>query len=148
MNFKKSVLFFLTFVLLVSNSGVAFSVHYCGGEIVSVSSIYSMDNDICKIPIEEVEKQYYSENTDNHFKCCDDEVKCCDDEVISLQDKSDTVVVKVFSFNVDQFFFFEEWKPLVFLTDVITIKNQSLAYYCDVNAPPLFKLYCQYTLYT
>lgn len=126
-------------MLLLSNSGMALSVHYCGGEIASVSSIYSIDES-CKMPVKEVEKPHCAEDKENHSKCCDD-------EIISLQDKSDTVIVKIFSFNVDSFFFFEEWEPLVFLTDIVTILSQFSAYYCDANAPPLFKLHCQYTLY-
>lgn len=37
MNLKKCTGLFLAFLLLVSNIGFAFDVHYCGGEIASVS---------------------------------------------------------------------------------------------------------------
>jgi hypothetical protein len=37
MNFKKQISIFLAILLLVSNVGLAFNVHYCGGEIASVS---------------------------------------------------------------------------------------------------------------
>jgi hypothetical protein len=37
MIFKKQISVFLAFLLLVSNVGLAFNVHYCGGELASVS---------------------------------------------------------------------------------------------------------------
>ena len=46
MNFRKHICILLAVLLLVSNVGFAFNVHYCGDEIASVSlkSVFSSNN--------------------------------------------------------------------------------------------------------
>jgi len=50
MYFKKQICLFLAFFLLVSNSGLAFNVHFCKGKIASVSSVFSKE-EVCKMLI-------------------------------------------------------------------------------------------------
>ena len=134
MNFKKHISIFLAFLLLVSNVGLSFNVHYCGGELASVSL-----NSV--LPSLQSEKG-----------CCEKKVtskkdSCCKDKKIVIQKKSDNGIVKTFSFQMDYAFVIPETHSFVFAT-VDNFKNNSvLAYYCDANAPPLFKLYSQYLLY-
>ncbi len=122
---------------MLSNIGLAFNVHYCGGEIASVSTVYFMD-DSCAMPVAKDQK------------CCkssDVKSDCCKSKVVHLHDKTDTVIVKTFSFNIDHLFRFDEWESLTALGYVPLQTTELQYYYCDANAPPLFKLYCQYTLY-
>ena len=132
MNFKKHISLLLAFFLLVSNVGLAFDVHYCGGEIASVSLKTGF------------ESQDFEKN------CCGKVEKksaCCKDKVVHFQKKSDNVLLKVFSFNADVPFLFEEWSPIVF-AKVPNFKSAPVSsYYCDAHAPPLFKLYNQYIFY-
>jgi len=128
---------FLSFLILVSNMGLAFNVHYCGGQIAKISSVYSSDvSDVQKIPTEK--------------GCCAAKAKegksCCKDKVVQVKEKSD-VVVKSFSFHIDAPFVPDFWKPIVFSQVPVLQKQQITSYYCDANAPPLYKLYSQYTLY-
>jgi hypothetical protein len=134
MSFKKQISVFLAVLLLVSNVGLAFNVHYCGGEISAVSL-----NSI--LPSLKSEKG-----------CCekivDKKDSCCKDKKIVIQKKVDNGIVKSFSFQFDYSFLVPEQNNLIVFTAIPSFKNNlNLSYYCDANAPPLFKLYSQYLLY-
>lgn len=132
MKFKKHISILLAFFLLVSNAGLAFNVHYCGGEIASVS----------------IKTLVSSQNTE--AGCCDSVEKkahCCKDKVVEFQKKTDNLIQKIVSFNADVAFLILEWHPISF-TAISNFKTRSVAsYFCDGNAPPFFKLYHQYLLY-
>lgn len=129
---------FLAFLLLVSNIGLAVNVHYCAGEIASVSSGYNI-GEIREIPVMPEEA------------CCKElkavGKKCCSDKIVDLEDKTDDVVVKTFSFQIEMPFVGHDWKPLVFPSANNLQSAQIVSYYCDAHAPPLFKLYSQYIFY-
>ncbi|PVX45195.1 hypothetical protein C8C85_0974 [Flavobacterium sp. 103] len=134
MKFKRHISIFLAVLLLVSNVGLAFNVHYCGGEISSVSLNSTL-------PSMQSEKG-----------CCEKKVvskkdSCCKDKKILIQKKVDNGIVKSFSFQFDYVFLAPEFHAVVFKAVPSFKNNQSLTYYCDANAPPLFKLYSQYLLY-
>ncbi|WP_166922860.1 HYC_CC_PP family protein [Flavobacterium poyangense] len=129
---KKCTGLFLAFLLLVSNIGFAFDVHYCGGKIASVSL-----NTATSVAPEK--------------NCCgisEKKASCCKDKVVHFEKKSDDATFKMFFF---QFAFpaaIEEFKPIAFLSVSGSKKNQITSYYADANAPPLFKLYNQYIFYS
>ncbi len=140
MKFKKHISFFLAFFLLLSNVGVAIDVHYCCGEIASVKPVIW----------ETIEYQNTVEES-----CCPPKASsnlekndsCCKDKVVHFQKKSENVIVKSISFQPDFNFLFEEWNPIVF-SEITNFENSlTTSYYCDANAPPLFKLYHQYIFY-
>jgi len=130
MNFKKSTCLFLAFLLLVSNIGFAFNVHYCGGKIASVS----LDT---TSPIAEK-------------SCCAKPEKkstCCKDKVVQIEKKSDDATFKIFFFQLAFPAFIQEFTPITFSSVQNFRNNQIISYYSDANAPPLFKLYQQYIFY-
>jgi len=135
MRFKKHISIFLSVLLLVSNVGLAFNVHYCGGKIASVS----LNSTLSSMQSEK--------------GCCEKKVaskkdSCCKDKKIVFQKKTDNGIVKSFSFQFDYTFLVPDFQPdVITLTQPSFKNNLSLAYYCDANAPPLFKLYSQYLLY-
>jgi hypothetical protein len=130
MKFKKQISIFLAVLLLVSNVGLAFNVHYCGGEIASVSlTSLKAEKGCCE-------------------KVASKKDSCCKDKKIVFQKKVDNGIVKSFSFQFDYAFIIPESHSVVFNNVTDNFKNNSsLSYYCDANAPPLFKLYSQYLLY-
>ncbi len=140
MKFKKHISLFLAFFLLVSNVGFAVDVHYCGGEIASVKPVFW--------------KTIESQNTVEK-SCCppkpsnivEENGGCCKDKVVSFQKKLENVTINSISFQPDLNFLFEEWKPIVFSEFPNFESSQITSYYCDANAPPLFKLYHQYIFY-
>ncbi len=137
MYFKRITTFFLAFLILCSNVGLAFNIHYCGGEIASITSVYSTDD----LAVKEIS---------NQKSCCaeksDSIEPCCKDKVVKLKAKSE-VVVKTFTFSILAPFVVPN-QNLVIFKPVVAAKNIStIAYNCDANAPPLFKLFNQFLLY-
>ena len=132
MNIKKCTSLFLAFLLLVSNVGLAFNVHYCGEEIASVSlkpiASQKVFEDCC---VKKVEK----------------EESCCKDKVVNFQKKSDNTVLKVFSIYSPFYFIIKESHTFVFSSKENLKSAQAISYFCAANAPPLFKLYSQYIFY-
>ncbi|WP_374174760.1 hypothetical protein [Flavobacterium tructae] len=131
MKLKKCTGLFLAFLLLVSNIGFAFDVHYCGGEIVSVSL-----NTTAAAP----EKN-----------CCgtsEKKASCCKDKVVHFEKKSDDATIKFFFFQFAFPMAVQEYQPIAFLGIANFKSNQVISYYSDANAPPLFKLYHQYIFYS
>lgn len=130
MNLKKCTGVFLAFLLLLSNIGFAFDVHYCGGKIASVS---------------------LSTTVSPEKKCCGSKEKknsCCKDKVVKFEKKSDDATFKIFFFQFAFPAVIQEYKPIAFLSVPNFKSNQIISYYADANAPPLFKLYNQYIFYS
>jgi hypothetical protein len=134
MQFKKHICLLLAFLILGSNVGLAFNVHYCDGKLASVSwsfptvSSLQKDKDCC------LKKAIKKES-------------CCKDKKIVFKEKADDKIVKSFSFQFDYVFLVPEYQSPVSATISSFKNNVSLSYYCDANAPPLYKLYSQYLLY-
>jgi hypothetical protein len=133
MKFKRHICLLFAFFLLVSNLGMAFSAHYCGDELASVS----------------LKTSFSSQNSEE--SCCGEAIEkkehCCKDKVVRFQKKADNVIVKSFSFSIDAPFQAQEWNPIVVSLNSNFKSSQITSYYCDVNAPPFFKLYHQYVFY-
>lgn len=131
MNIKKCTSLFLAFLLLVSNVGMAFNVHYCAGEIASVS----------------LESQQQIKEKGCCEKIVSKKDSCCKDKVFHFEKKSDNAIVKIFFFELNAPFLIQEWQPVVFSLTANFKITPVATYYCDANAPPLFKLYGQYIFY-
>lgn len=138
MYFKKQICFFLAFFLLISNSGLAFNVHFCDGKIASISSIFSKE-EVCKMLIKK-EKACCVKLELSHKKCCSD-------KKVNLKNKTEKSIIKTISFDLDSFYFCLE-RELKISNFIQTSYNYSnVGYYYNVNTPPLYKLYCQFTLF-
>ena len=132
MIFKKHISILLTIFLLVSNLGLAFNVHYCDDKIASVTinrapACEEVVDDCCGI----VEKSS----------------KCCNDKIIKAEIKSDQILVKTLSFDAVFILVNNYWKPEFFTSNYNYKQRDSITYYCDAHAPPLYLLYSQYTFY-
>lgn len=140
MKFKKHISFLLAIFLLVSNTGFALDVHYCGGKVASVKPIYWKN---------------YESLPPNEDSCCasktsrlvEKKESCCKDKVIHFEKKQENILIKSLAFQSNFLFFIDDWNPVVFTTFSNFEDNCVPSYYCDANAPPLFKLYHQYILY-
>ena len=133
MQIKKSASLFLAVLLLISNFGLAFNVHYCGDKIASISSTIS--------------------TLDSKAECCcvnekSEKADCCKDKVVDFKKETKEVVLKSISFQIDAPF------VIVKSTEIIFAKAEKLIsaavipdYLCVSNAPPLFKLFHQFVFY-
>lgn len=131
MELKKCTGLFLALLLLVSNIGFAIDVHYCGGKIASVSLNTTTGTTAGK-------------------KCCgmsEKKSSCCKDKVVHVEKKSDNAIFKIFFFQLGFAAVIQEYSSFVSLSIPKLNNNQVISYYCDANAPPLFKLYSQYIFY-
>ncbi len=132
MNFRKYIFILLALILLVSNIGFAFNVHYCGDQISSISFKTSVSSN-------EIEKN-----------CCGEIEKksnCCDNKVLHFQKKSETSLSHFFFQMSNLEISKNDWKPN-FILPITNFKINSIpTYFCDANAPPCFKLYSQYIFY-
>jgi hypothetical protein len=133
MIFKKCINLLLVFLLLVSNVGVAFNVHYCGNQPASISLKTTFEN-------KNLEKN-----------CCgvaEKKSHCCKNKVVHFQKKKDNATLKAFSFQSPYVFLIPKNQVEHFLSGSENFKTTVLtSYYCDANAPPLFQLYSQYIFY-
>lgn len=140
MKFKKYISIILAFFLLVSNVGFAIDVHYCGGEVASIKPIYWKNT------------ESFNSVKDN---CCGSKAtsnvqkkdSCCKDKVVHFQKKSENITLNSISFLPNFVFLVEEWNPIIFSKISKFEGSRITSYYCDANAPPLFKLYHQYIFY-
>jgi hypothetical protein len=135
MKLKKHISLFLAVLILVSNVGFAFNVHYCGGMISSIT----------------LDSNAVSTSLQNEKDCCQKltskKDSCCKDKKIVIQKKADDKIIKSFSFQLDAPFLVPIFQSAVFNTFPSFENKVSLSYCCDANAPPFYKLYSQYLLY-
>lgn len=138
MIFKKHVSLLVALLVLVSNSGLAFNVHYCEGKIASITSVFS-DDEVCDKPVI-VEKTCCAKIEKNHDECCSD-------KKVDLKNKTEKIIIKTISldFTPD---FLPIYKDSTFsVAGIETNTDEDVAFYCEANAPPLYQLYCQLTFY-
>ena len=128
MGIRKSIGILLAFPVLASNTGLAFSVHYCGAEIASVKPLLLASDDAC---------------------CGMEKSKpmgCCKTKIVKADKKHDTIV-KTFSFAFETAFVPSEILSFPNPTAFRPIEKPVASYYCEAHAPPLFKLYQRYIFY-
>lgn len=138
MKCKNFFSFLLAFFLLVSNSGLAFNVHFCGKKIAAISSVFS-NEEVCDVPINAKEICCVKLKTEHK--------KCCSDKEVNLKDKSEKFTFKSLSFDLDLYFCIIELRSLLYNNAALIFYAQHIDFYCDAHAPPLYKLYCQFTLF-
>ena len=134
MNLKKHISTLLATLILVANLGLSFSVHYCKDEIASVS-LQIHEEEPC---IEKTTSCCAKENSHS---------SCCSNKIIKVEKKTDDVLVKVFQLDLDQAIFNTEWTSNLVRFVPFSTSTGDAAFYCDSNAPPLYKLYCQLVFY-
>ncbi len=133
MQCKKHISIFLAFLILLSSIGLTFSVHYCKDEIAGISFLIQEEE-----PCETVDSCCAKENSHDN---------CCSNKLIKVEKKSDDVVVKSFHFELVNFVVQTFWKPNFKHSNESKSVSNLIDFYCDSNAPPFYKLYCQLVFY-
>lgn len=146
MNFKKQISILIAFLILVSNSGLAFNVHFCEGKIASVTSVFSKE-EVCDTSESELAKHMPVEIPDT---CCAKQDtshdKCCSDKEVKFKDDVEKLILKI-SIDANFIAVFNDYTFTDFKQLSLKKYNDKIVYNCDANAPPLYQLYCQYTFY-
>ncbi|MFK8265982.1 HYC_CC_PP family protein [Capnocytophaga cynodegmi] len=127
----------LIILILFSNSGWAFSFHYCKDELASISFTY------------EIISEQENDSCDLVGGCCesnDEHSNCCDNQTFESSKSDDTLSSKTFQLS---FFTFALPENSYNFKNISILKsNRNVpAFYVDLNAPPLYKLFCQLIFY-
>ena len=128
---KKQIIVLLSFLVLFTNTGMAFTVHYCDDEVASVSinnsSFHEFDKECCgKVnPLS----------------------NCCHNKIIKSNDKVDQIVAKTITHQFDALLFVEKQSKIILYTGKNFKKSSGEFYKFNSHAPPLYKLYSQYCFY-
>ncbi len=139
MDFRKLTALFLTFLLLVSNTGLAVNVHYCGGKVSSVKSGFSFAPG-CGMKMDAAPKLGCHETKPL-------KKSCCDDKTVKFKSKNNAPVVKILAFDLAGFVFPSSFSFTAYAPKNLWVDTKVKAYSCDANAPPLFKLYHSFIFY-
>lgn len=133
MNCKKGIGILLALLVLVSNIGFAFTMHYCGGKVASFS-VRTID------PLAAVNKS-----------CCAKKViekdSCCKNKTVHFEKKTDHATLKAFSFEPIPFYVLADVKQEIPACQTTLLHLPTATYCGDAHAPPLFKLYHHYIFY-
>lgn len=141
MKLKKHISIILSALVLFSNIGLMLNVHFCHGQVSSVAVTYKSAAR-CEMPKEHHKKA-----------CCAVAEKatkksCCKHGTVKLEDKSDKTLVKSLQLDLGTFYVSEAYNEALFVYNApLAIQKDTPAFYTETNAPPLYKLYCQYVLY-
>lgn len=141
MKLKKHISTLLSALILFANIGLMLNVHYCHGKVSSVSVNYRL-KDACEKPVQKKKTK----------GCCATAAKshksCCKDNVVKLQDKADKTLVKSLQLDLGAFYVSDAYNNAFFATATdAAVQKDAPAFYAETNAPPLYKLYCQYVFY-
>lgn len=138
MELKKHISFLIALLVLVSNSGLAFTVHYCEGKIASVSSVFSKEEE-CEMPLVEEESCCTKPQTTHK--------DCCSNKKVNLKNKTEKIIIKTISLDFESAFFSEYKNQTQAVVEAQCFSKERTTFYCESNAPPRYKLYCQFTFY-
>ena len=134
MKFKKHICVFVTLLVFLANIGYSFTVHYCNDTIASVS-LNSNFEEPCKEPV---------------VSCCaKDNIhdSCCSNKIIKVEKKHDNFINKSLNFESNSAILNTN-ASCIFSSKSQNFSTQKCpAFYCESNAPPIYKLNCQLVFY-
>jgi hypothetical protein len=134
MKLKKHISMLLAFAVFMANIGYSFTVHYCNDTIASIS-LHSNFEEPCSEPV---------------VSCCavdDSHDSCCSNKIIKLEKKNDNFLTKSLIFETNNALLSTNSKVEFADKTLLTSCIENPAFYCESNAPPLYKLYCQLVFY-
>lgn len=150
MKMQKYIRVILSLILILSNLSVAFSMHFCGGQIEQIK-LNHLDNKVCKMQVPTSccsDKQEVNHcETPNQKESNNKDEDCCKDLAIAdeLQQQQIVKVLKILpiifeEFSTIQYFEFPD-------VDSKITSKQTLDFYVESNAPPIYKLNQQFIFY-
>lgn len=117
-------------VLLFANTGVAFHIHYCSGEIASFDAVY------------------YGNHTHDEQGCCEGEetMACCSDDIIETADQK-LDWAKSYDFSWVALPVSLDYSADIAQIDLAQLPKQAKPRGAIPPNLPLFQLYSQYLVY-
>ena len=148
MKMQNYIRFVLSLLLIVSNLSVAFSMHFCQGQVENVK-LNHLDNKVCRMQMPtsccaEKEEKKHCEIPEEKEETKDD---CCKDLAYAddIQDQQTVDILKVSPI------IFEEFPTIQYVEfsveNSITTFKKYLDFYIESNAPPIYILHKQQIFY-
>ena len=148
---RKLVTIILSALILYFNSGWAISFHYCKDSLSSVSLEYitsfisEEDDDSCAC----MGSCCASEDDEDENETDTSHKKCCDNTAISSSISDSTSVVKALELQLQPFVVSSLVFPTLEVVSPQTVKKAiTRDFFLQLNAPPLYELYCQRLFYS
>jgi hypothetical protein len=140
MKIRKCIGMCLALLVLVSNTGLAFNVHFCEGVIATVTSAFNTD-EACSMKAEP-----------SASGCCSSAKQtshedCCKNKLVNLKEKSDKGIVKTLKFELTAPFLIRVINSVPEYKKEADTRALAPVVSAGIHSPPLFKLYSQYLLY-
>lgn len=139
---QKYISLILAVFLMFSNVGLAVNIHYCKDVIAEVAFDFLSES---KLP---------SFKNDISDVCCgkkkssNDEEPCCKDEIVKQKIDENQITSNTVQLQVNNFIVSEVYHLVIPETFELQIpKNTFVQFYCESNAPPLYKLYRKLVYY-
>lgn len=143
MDFRKSLVFLLSLLLLVSNTGLAVSMHYCGDELAAVDTGFGARNlgcseeaaPCCAAAAADAQREQLSKTS------------CCVEKAIQLKTATQEVITKQTS--VEKMAAVTVTEAIVAPTPFVPVRPIGLSegYSYAAHGPPLYLLYSSYLFY-
>lgn len=146
MKMQRYIRIILSFILILSNLSVAFSMHFCGGQVEEIK-LSKLENEVCKMEM----KASCCADTKPKDHCTDhkDESKddCCHDKAYA-EDLQHQQTANIFKISP---LIFQEFKPIQLFEfntiSPVAAQKQFLDFYVASNAPPIYIIYRQLVFY-
>lgn len=134
MKFKKQISILVALVILMANVSSNFIVHYCNDTIASISFDTSSEDPCVKPAV----------------SCCaidNEHDSCCSNKIVKVEKKNDNFLTKSLKFDLNDVVL-SNISSIEFVNETVLFSyKENPAFYCESNAPPLYKLYCQLVFY-
>ena len=143
MKMQRYIRVILSFILILSNLSVAFSMHFCGGQVEEIK-LSKLENEVCKMEMKASCCADAKPKADHEDESKDD---CCHDQAYAedLQNQHTSEIFRISPI------IFQDFKPIqLFQFCVITpilAQKQFLDFYVESNAPPIYITYNQLVFY-
>lgn len=141
---KNYFVLLLSFVFICLNTGLTLNMHYCQGELESVTSVFQQSETCCAA------SDQNKTSIENH-SCCvsvvDDHDNCCSNDVFFIKDTVEKINSSVLDTNFQKIL-----QSYHNNRNIIHFKKQlnrvfKLFYSFQSNAPPLYNLYCRFVYF-
>ena len=134
MKLNKNISVLVAFVVLLTSISYTFTFHYCNNSIAGISL-----------------NSFFNETSNaSADSCCTakpSEKSCCSDKVIKIDKSTNNFLSKSVSFEISSAILQPIFYFLFANNQIIDATVKSTYFFRNSNAPPLYKLNCQFIFY-
>lgn len=122
---KKAIAIFLSFLVILTNVGITFASHYCGGKMVATAISLGEGNIGCGM--------------EKNDSLCDEldgvilkKANCCEDKIVKIESKADSYTPQIHNHSIDF-----EWITTFFvaIVNLYSFKNGKEVKFLNYSPP-------------